>query len=156
MPPEEKKEQRKYIVWSIATGLILGFIINIFSNVYYGIFIVGNLKWSQVNHHELFWYALALIALAGYLMFFISDYPNTFELSKAYWKRYQHYFFNKFWPGKIMRWIIGFYLLLFILALMILIYYLIALGLGYMWGAIVFVGMLGLGYFKERSDRKHV
>jgi len=156
MPPEEKKEQRKYIVWSIATGLILGFIINIFSNVYYGIFIVGNLTWSQVNHHELFWYAMALIALIGYLMFFISDYPNTFEFSKAYWKRYQHYFFNKFWPGKIMRWIIGFYILLFLLVLLGLIYYAFALGFGYIWATILFIVMFTAVYWRDRMNKKHV
>jgi hypothetical protein len=143
-------------VWSIAMGLLLGFIINIFSSVYYGLFITGDLQWSQVNHQQILWCALALIALVGYLMFFIADYPNTFEFSKAYWKRYQRYFFYSFWPGKIIRWIIGFYLLLFLLSLLILIYYFMILGLGGLYGTIAFVGIMTLTYVKERLTKKHV
>lgn len=136
-------------------GLILGFIINIFSSVYYGLFITGDLVWSQVNHQQIVWCALALVALAGYLMFFIADYPNTFEFSRAYWKRYQRYFFYSFWPGKIIRWIIGFYLLLFLIGLLILIYYFMILGLGGLYGTIVFIGILVLAYIKVRLDQKH-
>ena len=116
-----QNENRGYVVWSIAIGAVLGFIINIFSNLYYGLFITWDLKWSMVNHQQVFIFTIVFIALIGYLQFFIFDYPNTFEFSKAYWKRYQQYFFYSFWPGKILRWIIGFYLIIVLLGFLFII-----------------------------------
>lgn len=136
-------------------GLFLGFIVNVFSSVYYGMYIVGDLQWSEVNHQQLVGCALALLALVGYLQFFIADYPNTFEFSKAYAKRYYNYFLYRFWPGRILRVIIGLYILLFLLATLGFIWYFMTLSLGYLYGSTAFIVIMSVAYLKERLNRKH-
>jgi hypothetical protein len=145
----EDKTNRGFIVWSIVMGLLLGFIINVFSSVYYGMYIVGDLQWSQVNHQQLVWCVLALFALVGYLQFFIADYPNTFEFSKAYAKRYQNYFFYSFWPGKIIRWIIGFYLIVFMFVILAGIYYAMYEAAGFAYATVTWSLMIIVIYYRK-------
>lgn len=151
----DKKENRGYIVWSIAIGALFGFLVNILSNIYYGFYITQNLLWKDINHFQFYLCVSLLVGLVGYLQFFIYDYPNTFEFSKAYWKRYQSYFFYKFYPGKIARVIIGGYLILLLIGLLLTAYLLMAQGLGYGWAAVVFGLILTAAYFKEKSNRKN-
>jgi hypothetical protein len=145
-----KKENRGYIVWSIVIGGIIGFLINIFSNLYYSIFITKNLNWNQIDHTHFVLCIAILIALVGYLGFFIYDYPNTFEFSKPYWKRYQNYFFHEFWPGKILRSIIGFYLIIFLIVLLIIMCFFLVQSFGYLYGIIILVSTFSLAYIKHK------
>ncbi|MEI6553373.1 MAG: hypothetical protein WCO09_02295 [bacterium] len=152
----KQNEDRGYIVWSVIMGGLLSFIISIIANLYYGLFVVGNLEWSSVSHQQVLILMLVLVAIIGYLLFFISDYPNTFEFSKEYWRRYRNYFFHRFWPGKILRWVIGFYLIIFFISFLFLIYYFISQSLGYFNGAIFTVCLFILAYIKEKLNKKNV
>jgi len=138
-PEEEKRQNRGYIVWSILIGGVLSFLVNIFANIYYGIFITKTLSFDKIDNTQVIFCALLFVALVGYLSFFIYDYPNTFEFSKNYWKRYSDYFFYKFGPGKILRVLVGVYLLFTLLALYILFYLTSVHIIGILYGTIIFV-----------------
>jgi MFS family permease len=149
----EKKENRGYLVWSIIIGGLFGFLITIFSNLYYELFIVKRLSWSSVDHTQFIFCALLLIALVGYLQFFIDDYPNTFEFTKKYWKRFSSYFFYKFSIGKVLRVFVGIYLLLFVFGFMILLYVFLIHLVGFLWGTLIAVLGLIAGYLKDKNKK---
>ena len=159
MEDKDKKENRGYIVWSIVIGALLSFLINIFSNLYYSLFVVGDLSFDKINGNYFVFCVLLFIALNGYLGFFIHDYPNSFEFSKGYWLRYKNYFFNKYLPGriigKIIRWILGFYLILF---LVILLGYLFILSInlwGQTYGIITFILFLFLIFIRVKYGKNN-
>lgn len=149
----DKKENRGYVVWSIAIGALFGFLINVLSNVYSGIFVVQNLFWEQINHFHFYLSAALFVGLVGYLQFFIFDYPNTFEFSKAYWKRYQSYFFYSFLPGKIVRIIVGIYILFIVVGILLLLYYFSGKELGYTLTTAYFLVVIISEYLKEKKRR---
>ena len=150
----EKKENRGYLVWSIIIGGLFGFLITIFSNLYYEVFIVKRLSWSSIDHTQFIFCALLLVALLGYLQFFIDDYPNTFEFTKKYWKRFSNYFFYKFSIGKVLRVFVGIYLLLFSVGFLMLLYVLGGNSIGYLWTTLLFLIVFIAEYIKDKKVKK--
>lgn len=146
------KENRGYIVWGIIMGGLFGFLINVFSTVFYEIFIVKSLLWENVDHRYFSLCAIALVGLIGYLLFFIFDYPNTPEFSKVYFRRFISYFFKSFWPGKVARLIIGIYLLVLLVGFLVVLYYFMAQRTGYSIATIFFVFVIVAGYFKDKRE----
>lgn len=150
------REERKYYVWSIMIAGLLGFLINIFANLAYGFFIIGDLSWQKINHFNFLLCLALFIGVIGYLMFFINDYPNAPEFSIVYWKRYQDYFFNKFRLVKILRTMIGIYLLLLLAGLILLLYFIFGQNLGYPIATIMLCAGFILANIKVITRRIHV
>src|ERR1035437_831209 len=154
---EEKsneKTKRFDMVWGIIVASILGVILNLLANLYYDLFIVKTIVWGKVDHFQVLCITLLLIALVGFLQFFISDYKNEAGLNKNLLKRFRQYFFYEYTPGKYMRVFFGIYMLLILVSVLGGIHYLVALQIGYLYAAISFILMFFLTYYKEKVSNR--
>lgn len=116
---KSEKKRRSDIIFGILLASTLGVILNLFSGLYYDLFITRTIKWSNVSQqHVMIWF-LILLATWGFISFFVHDYENNLEMNKVlFWKRFVNYFFESFRPVKFLRILAGVYLVLFLLAIL--------------------------------------
>jgi hypothetical protein len=112
---KSEKKRRSDIIFGILLASTLGVILNLFSSLYYDLFVKKIIKWSDVNQqHVMIWFFI-LLATWGFISFFVYDYKNNVEINKAhFWKRFINYFFESFKPFKILKIITGIYLIIFL------------------------------------------
>lgn len=153
---KDKIEQKKRTdtVIGIAIATIAGFILNLLANLYYDLFITGATTWAKVNHPQVYGVLLALLGLIGFFEFLIFDYKNGLEVNKSFLKRYWHYFFYNFTPGKIIRFIVGLYVSLTLIGFVILIYVFSANFTGYPTATLIFLAAFLKIYLEEIQKRK--
>ncbi len=151
MDEETEKTKRTDIVLGIVGASAIGFILSLFADVYYRMFLVGDLKWENVNHIQVYSLLLLLLALIGFLQFFIDDYKNNVEINRSLLKRYFIYFFYQFTPGKIIRFIVGIYTLTILAIFLGFIYYIFAQSVGYLLATALFLLSALSAYLRERK-----
>lgn len=141
MDEENSIERAKRIdtVLGVAVASAIGFMLNLLGNLYYGIFVVGNVSWAQVNHTQVYGIVLALIGLAGFLKFFIDDYGNKLEVNRSLVTRFLRYFFYDYAPGKAIRIIGGGYLLVVLGGFLVSFYIFLAGSIGYLLATLAFL-----------------
>jgi hypothetical protein len=153
MEPDNKEKIRRFnVTLGIFVAAILGFLLNLLANLYYGMFVMHSLKWSQVDHMQVYGITLLFLALVGFLKFFIDDYENTMELNTGFFKRYANYFFYKFTPGKFIRIVLGIYILLIIVSFLIGAYFFLIEINGYIVAAITLAVIPVLFYHKKNKQ----
>jgi hypothetical protein len=103
----------------ITTAAVLGFLLNLLANLYYGLFVVKTIAWDEVDSTQASLIIFLLFGVLGFLQFFIDDYKNELDLNKSFWDRYIKYFFYNFSFGKIIRVVSGIYLLIVLFTLFI-------------------------------------
>lgn len=109
----KEKKRRSDIIFGILLASTLGVILNLFSGLYYDLFVTKTIKWININQqHVVFWF-LVLLATWGFISFFIYDYENEFKINISFWKRFTDYFFNSFRPMRVLRLLAGVYLMIF-------------------------------------------
>ncbi len=152
----EKLEQknRTEIVWGIIVAGFAGFLLNLLANTYYDLFIYKTVTWDKIDHMQILGASLLLLAVIGLLSFFVSDYKNKLEVNRSFLKRYSDYFFYSFTPGKVIRVIVGLYILLTVLAVLGLIYFFIAKVGGYFWATFVMGAAFLKVYLEEKQKTK--
>lgn len=113
MKGRSEKNRRSDIIFGILLASTLGVILNLFSSLYYDLFITKTIKWINVNQqHVMIWF-FVLLATWGFISFFIYDYENEFKMNISFWRRFTDYFFNSFRPMRFLRFLVGVYLMLF-------------------------------------------
>lgn len=152
----DNKLNRKFVVWSVLIGAAFSFLINIISSACYDIFISKSIEFNKLDWHICAFCILFLIALIGYSFFFIYDYPRTPELTLTYLKRFWFYFNNIFLLGRILGFIFAVYILLFSLALLIPIYFLLCKVFGVWWGSVIFIIIFVFVWKKDKYNRKYM
>jgi hypothetical protein len=135
----DNKLNRKFIVWSILIGAVFGFLINILANFFYDILIIEIYSFEKVNLLNILICCFSLIALIGYLWFFVYDYPNSPELTEKYFKRFWNYFTKIFWPGRILGIIFALYILLISVLLLVVVFISFSKVFGYFYASIIFL-----------------
>lgn len=109
----KEKKRRSDIIFGIVLASTMGVLLTLFSNLYYDILVTKIVKPNNVEwNHVMAWF-FVLLATWGFISFFIYDYENEFEMNISFWKRFTDYFFNSFRPMRILRLLVGVYLMIF-------------------------------------------
>lgn len=150
---DKEKIKRFDFVFGVIIASTISFFINLLSNIYYDLFINHSTSWDKVDHFQVYFILLILLALFGFLEFFISDYKNPIEVNQSLFIRYKNYFFYEFTPGKVIRIMVGLYILLIIIGILISIFILMTQISGYIITTILFLVIFAVVYLKERKTR---
>jgi hypothetical protein len=152
MESNKEKIRRFNVTLGIFVAAILGFLLNLLANLYYSMFIIHTLKWSGVDHLQVYGILLVFLALVCFLKFFIDDYENDFEMNTSFFKRYANYFFYKFTPGKFIRVALGIYISFVLISILVGIYFFIASIAGYIiTNIIVLVILISYLYYRKTN-----
>lgn len=89
-------KKRFDLVLGIAVAGFLSFLINIFSSIYYDVFLTHSKNISQYESNDLIIFAILFSATIAFLQFLIIDYKNEIDLKKGFWKRYLFFFMHDF------------------------------------------------------------
>jgi len=117
--PKKEKKRRSDIIFGILLASTLGVVLNLFSSLYYDLFVTKTIKWPNVNQqHVVIWFFI-LLATWGFISFFVYDYENEFKMNISFWKRFTDYFFNSFRPMRVLRFLVGVYLMIFLVFLIL-------------------------------------
>lgn len=125
-----ERKKRTDFAWGVIIAAIFGFTLNLLANLYYDLFIVKAISWDKVDHMQVLAAGMLLLGLLAFLQFIIDDYKNNIVINKSFVRRYLNYFFYKFVPGKILRYLIGSYILLIFFAFVFVIFVSIFITLG--------------------------
>lgn len=151
MKQEDKEKIKRFdFSFGIIVASVIGFLLNLLANIYYDVSITHSLTWNKVDQTQFVGIILALIGMFGFLQFFIDDYKNELKINKSFLKRFQDYFFYQYAPGKWIRRITGFYLIVVLIIIMALLYYLMASITGHIIATLTF----GLAIFKVHREDK--
>jgi len=153
MESNKEKIRRFNVTLGIFVAAILGFLLNLLANLYYSMFITQTLKWSGVNHMQVYGIILLFLGLIGFLKFFIDDYENDFEFNTSFFKRYINYFFYKFTPGKFIRVALGIYISLTLISLLIGLYFFIVSIAGYIITNVIVLVILISFLYQRRTSK---
>jgi hypothetical protein len=149
---DKEKIKRFDFVFGVIIASIISFFINLLSNIYYDLFVNHSTSWDKIDHFQVYFILLILLALFGFLEFFISDYKNPAEVNQSLFIRYKNYFFYEFTPGKIIRIISGLYISLILLVILICVYFILAEAQGYIVTSSIFIFILFIAYLKEKKS----
>lgn len=113
----KEKKRRSDIIFGIILASTLGVLLTLFSNLYYDVVVTKTINSIDVNwNHVMVWF-FVLLATWGFISFFIYDYENEFKMNISFWKRFTDYFFNAFRPMRVLRFLVGVYLMIFLVLL---------------------------------------
>lgn len=148
-------EQKKRVdaVLGIMLAAVLGFVLNVLANVYYAMFITHQTTWNRVDHIQLYGFGFVLVALLGFLDFFIYDYENKVEVNRSFLKRYLNYFFYSFTAGKVIRVIVGLYITFILIGFVVALYFGLAVQVGYILATLAAAVVAVMGYATLRRRR---
>lgn len=102
---EDKLEQRKrfdFVLGVVVAG-ILGLIINIFSNIFYDLFLTHKIQFSSYDPFYISILTSFLFLIIAFLQFLIYDYKNKLSLEKSFWKRYVFFLSEDFALSRFTR-----------------------------------------------------
>ncbi|XLQ19723.1 MAG: hypothetical protein ACKUBY_03970 [Candidatus Moraniibacteriota bacterium] len=150
---EKEKKDRIYAVWGIVIGSFLGLLLTLFANAYYDVFVTGNESWGTIDHRQVYSWVAMIIAIWGFLGFFIYDYKNNLNVNIAFWKRFFKYFFQKSTPSRIIRIITGLYVLLIIICVLVLIYIYTVEKFGFWIATSIYVIVIINEYIREKKKK---
>lgn len=100
---EKEKIQRTTFVLGIFSASIIGFVLNIYANVYYDVYVAGKEQFSNFSQFSIVLPFLILILVVAFLHFLIYDYQNEINLNRPFLKRFFDYFDNVFWFTQITK-----------------------------------------------------
>lgn len=107
MEPEESKRKEKIerttFVLGIFSAGVMGFVLNIFANVYYDVLVTGDKQFSKLDQPSLIFSFLVFIFVIGFLQFLVYDYQNEINLNRPFFRRFFDYFDNVFWFTRLTR-----------------------------------------------------
>lgn len=86
----DKLEHRRRFdsVLGITLAGILGWLINIFSNIYYDVYLTHSTRITSYNSFQLSLLISFLFLVVAFLQFLVYDYKNELTLGKNFWLRY--------------------------------------------------------------------
>lgn len=148
---EKEQRDRTYAVWGIVIGSVLGVLLTLFANAYYDIFVTGSESWDTIDHKQVYGWIAMIIAIWGFLGFFIYDYKNNLHADIAFWKRFLKYFFQRSKPWKTIRVVIGLYVILVIISILLLIYLHIVEEYGFLFATIIYIIAFISEYIREKN-----
>lgn len=105
MEEEHRKEkiQRTTFVLGIFTAAVVGFVVNLFSNMYYDVLISQTREFSSYSEKPVVVALVILFVSTGFLFFLVYDYKNEIDLNRPFFKRFLDYFFNVFWLSRQLQ-----------------------------------------------------
>lgn len=107
MEREETKQkeriERTTFVLGIFSAGVMGFILNIFANVYYDVLVTGEKQFSKLDQPSLIFSFLGLVFVTAFLQFLIYDYQNEINLNRPFLRRFFDYFDTVFWFTQITK-----------------------------------------------------
>lgn len=105
MTPEEKEQKEKIerttFVLGIFSASIIGFVLNLYANIYYDVFVTGDKQFGKMSEAGIIFPTFALIFTIGFLQFLIYDYKNELNLNRPFFDRFFYYFDKVFWVGRM-------------------------------------------------------
>ncbi|MDD2495082.1 MAG: hypothetical protein PHE29_07820 [Tissierellia bacterium] len=122
MNKKEKKEiiQRTNFVLGIIVASIIGFVLNVYANIFYDAVVTGKEQFSNINSFSIALLFIILMYMIAFLQFLIYDYQNEINLDRSFFKRFSDYYDNIFWFSRLMNRInkfMGFVIKLFLFVL---------------------------------------
>jgi hypothetical protein len=155
---DDKFEYRKrsdFVLGVVIAG-ILSWLINIFSNLYYDVFLTHNIKLSSYNNLHLVVLLSILFLLIAFLQFLIYDYKNKLTLENNFWKRYLFFVSEDFSPSRLVRFVNIFFISVFLIIFDVSIFFTVNNYTGpIISGAFLFVGIIIL-MMKDRLSRRQL
>lgn len=107
MPMDDKhrkeKIERTIFVLGIFAASVIGFVINVFTSVYYEVFLTGAKRLSDYNQTALIIPILILFLSVAFLSFLVYDYQNELNLNRSLLKRFFDYYDNVFWLNQLTK-----------------------------------------------------
>lgn len=101
MEDQKEKHERITFVLGIVVAAIIGFALNIYANIYYEVFMLGNRNLSDYNESATVIPAFVLVLSYGFLSFLVYDYKNKIDITRPFLQRLFDYYENMFWPTKV-------------------------------------------------------
>lgn len=116
-----KKEYRKRFdfVFGAIVAALLGFVVNIFSNIYYDVFMKGDYSIYKYDAPYFSFYITLLFLTIGFLRFFIYDYKNDFNLDISFIDRFFFFLDDYFSLSRFARFLNRFFIALFLISVII-------------------------------------
>ena len=154
MTPEQKERIRRAdTVYGVVISVMIGFVVSILANIYYGVFVARQLTWAQIDHTQVYAMLVALLAFGGFLEFFIEDYRNELKVDRSLISRFARFFFYDYAPGRVMRWGVGLYLLTILIGFLLSAYVFVSNRIGYPAGTFLVAALLVGVYVWNKSIR---
>lgn len=114
---DDKLERRKRIdfVFGIVVAGIFGLIINVFSNIFYDVFLVHKINFNSYDQIYLTGLMLLLFLVLAFMQFLVYDYKNKLSLEKNFWKRYMFFLSEDFSLSRIVKVLNRFFISMFLI-----------------------------------------
>lgn len=122
---EEYKRRFNFVFGAIVAAL-LGFVVNISSNIYYDVLMKGDYSVSKYDIPYFSFYIAILFLSIGFLRFFIYDYKNDFNFNLGFWDRFSFFLKDDFSLSRFARFLnkslISLFLIFFIISVFNILY----------------------------------
>lgn len=158
----DKLEHRKRLdtVLGLAVAGILGWLINIFSNIYYDVFLTHNAKISSYNAFHLLVLLSLMFLVVAFLQFLVYDYKNELTLGKSFWVRYMFFVSEDSSLSRFARLLNKFFVSMFLIIINLGILSVLYNSVGYLsiflvlLGSIIVVGIIS--YIRKRLLKRGI
>lgn len=118
---EEYKKRFNFVFGAIIAALI-GFVVNISSNMYYDVFMKGDYSILKYDAPYFAFYIAIVFLSIGFLRFFIYDYKNDFNFNLSFWDRFFFFLEDDFSLSRLTRFLNKSLILLFLVFFIISIF----------------------------------
>ncbi len=99
----KEKIERVTLVLGIFTASVIGFAINIFTNIYCDVFLTETKKITDYNQIAMVIPVLVFIFSVAFLSFLVYDHQNGLNLDRSFFKRFSDYYGNVFWMSRLTK-----------------------------------------------------
>ena len=98
----ENIKKRQDIVLGVCLAVVAGFLVNLFSNIYYDIFISKTLSFADISSAAITFVFLLLIFFEAFLEFLVYDVQQGqgIHINKRFWGRYFDFIDERHWASK--------------------------------------------------------
>lgn len=117
---DSKKEYKKRFdfVFGAIVAALLGFVVNIFSNIYYDVLMKGDYSMKYDAPYFSFYITIVFLTI-GFLRFFIYDYKNDFSFDISFIDRFFFFLDDHFSLSHFARFLNKFFIALFLVSVII-------------------------------------
>lgn len=98
-----ERKERTTLVLGIFTASVIGFVVNLYANIYFEVFLTGRETMVAYNQLALIIPTLILVLAIAFLSFLVYDYQHELTLNRPFLKRFFEYYENVFWLSRATR-----------------------------------------------------
>jgi len=146
-------------ILGIFSAAIIGFVLNIYANMYYVMFVTGEQKLGDFSTSGILFPTFAFIVTCAFLQFLIYDYRHEMDFSHSFFGRFFDYFENVFWFGRVTKSVnkitVFIFKWFFAIAIAVYFYNVSAFFVLGTWLFLIACWILGRFIYKQRYKKRH-